>query len=119
MDSWEPAHIVRMKYGGNQQCRDFLETHGIDFDNSSIRQRYDCPAAELYKQVLSARIAGTPEPTQLPTTTNNTTNTKSVSKKMEGFGSSPPPPSSDGKWKTGVYVVVTAVVVWYLIGSRE
>jgi len=124
MDSWSGDQIERMKRGGNQQCKDFLREHGmVDLDNKSIRERYDSPAAQLYKGVLDARIAGRPEPTELPSNTNSSNNGSSsiANRKMEGFGSSSPPSSSLGgrKSKLGAYVVVaTAVLAWYCLSSR-
>jgi len=125
MDSWSGDQIERMKRGGNQQCKDFLREHGmVDLDNKSIRERYDSPAAQLYKGVLDARIAGRPEPTELPGNSNSSNNGSSsitANRKMEGFGSSPPPSSSLGgrKSKVGAYVVVaTAVLAWYCLSSR-
>ena len=118
MDSWTDAQLQRMKMGGNQQCKDFLKRYGIDFEKQSIRQRYDSAPAQLYKDVLDARIEGRPEPTELPERTQNTTTTTTtMNRKMEGFGSSPPPPAPNNKpkWKLGAYVVVTALfVAWYL-----
>ncbi|CAB9528955.1 ribosylation factor GTPase-activating protein [Seminavis robusta] len=104
MDSWTDAQVERMKRGGNHQCQEFLKSHAMDFDRKSIRDRYDSPAADLYKSVLDARIAGTPEPTELPVRSrptppnNSATGGGGVKRKMEGFGSSPPPQQRhDGK----------------------
>jgi Putative GTPase activating protein for Arf len=87
MDAWKDKEILLMKAGGNQQCLDFLRAHGIvenssnskkssnDDNNDSsnlplrnvpAKNKYDSPAAELYRQVLQARVDGLPEPTQLP-----------------------------------------------------
>ena len=55
-----------MKLGGNIQCLEFLYKHGIDVIHGSIREKYETPAAQLYQQVLRARVDGLPEPTQLP-----------------------------------------------------
>lgn len=108
-----------MKKGGNEQCKEFLKRYGMDdFDKKSIRERYDSPQAELYKKVLDARIAGTPEPTELPKREEKPV--ASVPKKMEGFGSSPPPPQEQGKKATkyGAYVLAAAVVSWYLVNRK-
>ena len=98
MDSWTEAQVQRMKHGGNQRCKEFLVKHGVDV-SSSIKDKYDTPATQLYQRVIKARVAGEPEPTELPSPTrcpsqsggNNTFNT-SLNRPMTGFGSSPPPP---------------------------
>ena len=51
MDSWTDAQIAKMKKGGNQACKDFLKKHGIDFENCTVQERYDSPAAMLYQEV--------------------------------------------------------------------
>ena len=121
MDSWSEDQVERMKRGGNQQCQEFLKSHGMeDFEKKSIRERYDSPQAELYKNVLDARIAGTPEPTELPKR-NETPKTTTMPKKMEGFGSSPAPqPKQERKGlKMGAYVVASAFVTWYLVLRKK
>lgn len=65
MDSWTETQLALMKCGGNQKCATFLKEHGVDL-NASIRQKYESPAAQLYKEVLKARAEGRPEPTKLP-----------------------------------------------------
>lgn len=120
MDSWSDAQIAAMKAGGgNDAVKEFLATKGgIDtsvLGSTTIRQKYDSPAAELWRQVLKARVNGEEEPTELPELTtsddesdsdNNpkkynsiqgggSGNKKGKNKKskvhMEGFGSSPHP----------------------------
>jgi hypothetical protein len=91
MDSWTDAQLARMNKGGNKNCKDFLLKHGIDFAKSSIRERYDTPAAELYQQVLKARVEGKLEPTQLPPKREKPPAASKSSKPMKGFGSSPHP----------------------------
>jgi ADP-ribosylation factor GTPase-activating protein 1 len=65
MDSWTPAQLALMKAGGNQKCNDYLQKHGIA-PRTPIKQKYESPAAQLYKEVLKARVEGRPEPTELP-----------------------------------------------------
>lgn len=105
MDSWSEVQMKRMKQGGNQQCKNFLASYyttndinndAKDFDARTIRERYDCPAAELYKDVLTARIEGKPEPTKLPVPVPASTGSAAPKRKMEGFGSSPPPTQNGG-----------------------
>jgi hypothetical protein len=111
LDQWTAPQLALMRAGGNGKCRRFLEQHGISFDSSStIRQRYDSPAAALYKQVLLARVQGLPEPTQLTETTRQPQ--VSLKDKIQGFGSSPmPEPESNVNWiKIAGAVVVIALV---------
>jgi ADP-ribosylation factor GTPase-activating protein 1 len=123
MDSWAEKQLASMRAGGgNDACRDFLRDKGnIDtcvVDGASIKEKYDSPAGHLYQQVIKARIAGLPEPTELPepaaggdggdeANENNCDNRTYNSiqggggggggsvggaiKVMEGFGSSPHP----------------------------
>lgn len=116
--------MKRMKQGGNQQYKDFFNKHNNsatskDFEARSIRERYDCPAAELYKDVLTAKIEGKPEPTELPAAKMASPTAGGAKKKMEGFGSSPPPPKGGSGMKLGAYVVASAVVVWYLSSQHR
>lgn len=90
MDSWPENHLMAMKHGGNENCSAFLQKY--DANSANLKEKYESCAAELYRQVLQARIAGTPEPTKLPERKKEerTTTTRPV-KKMEGFGSTPHP----------------------------
>jgi len=54
-----------MKKGGNEKCAKYLTSKGVNA-NTSIKQKYESPAAQLYKEVLKARVEGRPEPTELP-----------------------------------------------------
>jgi ADP-ribosylation factor GTPase-activating protein 1 len=65
MDSWTDQQLALMKGGGNDQCNQYLQKHGIA-PRTPIKQKYESPAAQLYKAVLKARIEGRPEPTELP-----------------------------------------------------
>ena len=113
--------MKRMKQGGNQKYKDFFNKHNTsrNFEARSIRERYDCPAAELYKDVLTARIEGRPEPTALPAAKAAAPAAGGAKKKMEGFGSSPSPPKESSGMKLGAYVVATAVVLWYLTNQHR
>jgi hypothetical protein len=75
-----------MRIGGNMQCLEFLGMHGVDFGDTSMKERYYCPAAQLYQQVLQARRKGEPEPTDLPEMPQQPTVRK---REMTGFGSPP------------------------------
>lgn len=65
MDSWTDTQLALMKTGGNAKCASYLKEHGVDL-NAPIKQKYEHPAAQLYKEVLKARAEGRPEPTKLP-----------------------------------------------------
>lgn len=65
MDSWPEKQLKIMKLGGNQACNAYLAKHGVP-KNTPIKQKYESPAAQLYKEILKARCEGRPEPTQLP-----------------------------------------------------
>lgn len=65
MDSWTDQQLKLMKAGGNNKCNEYLKKHGIDA-RTPIKQKYESPAAQLYKEVLKARVEGRPEPTELP-----------------------------------------------------
>ncbi len=54
-----------MKNGGNQKCNDYLKAKGID-PRTPIKAKYESDAAQLYKEILKARVEGRPEPTSLP-----------------------------------------------------
>ncbi len=73
LDSWSSDQLKLMKAGGNDKCNSFLQKHG-NFDTfpKEIRLKYDSTAAQFYKEVLKARVAGKPEPTLDSITTNHT-----------------------------------------------
>lgn len=54
-----------MKQGGNQACNDYLQKFGIA-PRTPIKEKYESPTAQLYKEILKARVEGRPEPTELP-----------------------------------------------------
>lgn len=71
MDSWSDDQLAMMRAsGGNDACRKFLEEKGgIDMSplsDTPVREKYDSPAGELWRQVLRARVEGREEPTELP-----------------------------------------------------
>ena len=65
MDSWSDQQLALMKRGGNTACANYLSAKGISA-STPIKPKYESDAAQLYKEVLKARVAGLPEPTQLP-----------------------------------------------------
>jgi len=54
-----------MKAGGNDKCNAYLKARGIEA-RTPVKQKYESDVAQLYKEVLKARVEGRPEPTQLP-----------------------------------------------------
>jgi hypothetical protein len=55
-----------MKTGGNDKCKTYLTSKGIEVETTPIKQKYESDEAQLYKEILKARVAGAPEPTTLP-----------------------------------------------------
>ena len=108
MDSWTPSQIERMKLGGNDACKEFLISHDVDFDTLSIRQRYDTPAADLYQNVLKAKLNGTPIPTELPPP--RVPKKPLTKKQMTGFGSSAHPRETRKQNRKKLAVVGSAIV---------
>ncbi len=54
-----------MRLGGNDQCIQFLQKYGVP-KNMPIAQKYNTPAAALYRDRLDAMANGRPLPTELP-----------------------------------------------------
>jgi len=114
MDNWSEKQLELMIEGGNDKYLNFLEAYGvtITMDRAKIKQRYESPAAELYREILKARIEGRPEPTELPERKEGPQ--EPFKKKMEGFGSSPHPsqiPKQSKKKKALIAITSAAVVV--------
>jgi hypothetical protein len=65
MDSWTEKQLALMTAGGNAKCNAYLKARGIDA-KTPIKQKYESDAAQLYKEILKARVEGRPEPTTLP-----------------------------------------------------
>jgi ADP-ribosylation factor GTPase-activating protein 1 len=68
MDSWTEPQLKCMKLGGNDACNTYLQSksNGTITARTPIKQKYDNVHAQLYKEILKARIEGRPEPTSLP-----------------------------------------------------
>lgn len=68
MDSWTPKQLSAMKMGGNLKWNNYMKEKGLKFEPTAatIKQKYEQPEAQLYKEKLKARIEGRPEPTELP-----------------------------------------------------
>lgn len=54
-----------MRVGGNDQCNQFLQKYGVP-KTMPIPQKYNTPAAMLYKDRIDAAANGRPLPTELP-----------------------------------------------------
>mmetsp|Transcript_32202 Transcript_32202/g.53795 ORF Transcript_32202/g.53795 Transcript_32202/m.53795 type:complete len:301 (-) Transcript_32202:10-912(-) len=65
MDSWNDKQIQKMRVGGNDQCINFLKNYGIA-KTTPISQKYNTPAAMLYRDRIDAAANGRPLPTELP-----------------------------------------------------
>ena len=119
MDSWSPEQMAIMKSGGNQQCQEFLAFYGMK-RTFPIKKKYDSPAGDLYKAVLKARIEGRPEPTELPVRQQQVRPQDFKNRRMEGFGSSPPPDqSANGLGKYVITGVAVAAVVGVVLSSSS
>mmetsp|Transcript_8543 Transcript_8543/g.21342 ORF Transcript_8543/g.21342 Transcript_8543/m.21342 type:complete len:478 (-) Transcript_8543:905-2338(-) len=68
MDSWTDKQLALMKNGGNSKCNDYLKSKGVDPKTTPIKAKYESSHAQLYKEILKARVEGRPEPTSLPPT---------------------------------------------------
>ncbi|KAL3945612.1 MAG: hypothetical protein SGBAC_000267 [Bacillariaceae sp.] len=65
MDSWTPKQLDLMRAGGNDKLNAYLKTKNIQ-KTAPIKQKYENDHAQLYKEILKARVEGRPEPTSLP-----------------------------------------------------
>lgn len=66
MDSWTPKQIEMMANGGNAACNTFLKKYNVSSGTHSISQKYNSPAASLYRARLSAIVEKRDPPTELP-----------------------------------------------------
>lgn len=76
MDSWTDKQIEMMRCGGNNKCVAFLQSYQVP-KNMPIPQKYNTPAAMLYRDRLLAQVEGRPLPTELPVVSTNSS-TKST-----------------------------------------
>jgi len=72
MDSWSEKQIQMMRTGGNNKCNSFLQQHGVAKE-TPIPNKYNSPAAQLFRDRLLAEVEGRPLPTELPKATSNAT----------------------------------------------
>ena len=85
MDSWTEKQLALMKNGGNKKFNDYLKSKGID-PNTPVKAKYESDAAQLYKEILKARVEGRPEPTSLPPPKRRTAAPASAPPNMGGIG---------------------------------
>eukprot|EP01062_Namystynia_karyoxenos_P039658 TRINITY_DN28860_c0_g1_i1.p1 TRINITY_DN28860_c0_g1~~TRINITY_DN28860_c0_g1_i1.p1 ORF type:complete len:264 (+),score=40.57 TRINITY_DN28860_c0_g1_i1:109-792(+) len=65
MDAWSDEQLQRMALsGGNAAFTQWLTAHGVGHSDTYLR--YLTPVAQLWRDRLSARCKGEPEPTELP-----------------------------------------------------
>ncbi|QPG76902.1 hypothetical protein FOA43_004296 [Brettanomyces nanus] len=58
MDQFKPKELERMEKGGNDRCKEYFESHGVDL-SLPAKQKYDNYVAEDYKKKLTALVEGT------------------------------------------------------------
>jgi len=90
MDSWSDKQIQAMRLGGNAKMIAWFKEHGID-PRSSISEKYNTEAAELYRLRLAAIRDGKPPPTELPPRQAPPPPPSASERPMSGFGSQPMP----------------------------
>lgn len=62
MDAWSERQIKAMEVGGNGKLRAFFDKHGV---KGSIEQKYSSPAAEMYRDTITALRDGKEPPTDI------------------------------------------------------
>lgn len=60
MDKWKDIELEKMKVGGNQRAREFLDAQSDYDDTMSIQQKYNTKAAALYRDKISTLAQGKP-----------------------------------------------------------
>jgi len=64
LDEWTEAQLKFMELGGNAKMNGFLHKYDVARDTSAPR-KYNCPAAQLYRERLLAEVEGRPLPTEM------------------------------------------------------
>jgi len=83
LDKWAPHHLLQMKVGGNEACKQFFEEYEVP-PNLSIKDKYDSQIAELYRQKILFESQGK---TWLPPSEKPAPPTPTVPKAItEAFG---------------------------------
>lgn len=57
MDAWNQDQLKKMQNGGNGAMNDFFAKYGVA-KNTDIRDKYNSPAAEFYRELIKARVEG-------------------------------------------------------------
>lgn len=91
MDSWTEKQIEKMRLGGNQKCIEFLKQYGVP-KTMPIPQKYNTPAAQLYRDRIDAAANGLPLPTELPAASGTSTTAP------EATGSDPLPGETEAQY---------------------
>ena len=90
--------INKMRLGGNDKCIAFLKEYGIP-KNMPIAQKYNMPAALLYRDRIDAAANGRELPTELPVpanTSGRSTSTAGIGSGSGGNGSNKGAPVQQG-----------------------
>ncbi|KAK4729312.1 hypothetical protein R3W88_022300 [Solanum pinnatisectum] len=116
LDSWSPDQLKMMHFGGNNRAQVFFKQHGWT-DGGKIEAKYTSRAAELYKQLLSAKskaeeskaqdagLPASPVASQAVQTTNGFSNIKTseAPKETSSFKDETPEVSASPKASQSVY----------------
>ena len=120
MDSWSEKQLQSMKAGGgNEACRKFLSHHGVlvhPTTTGRLNDTYDTPAAELYRQVIKARVEGRPEPTELPQATKPRAATDWEKRPLQGFGNGPHPAHERQRQRRTIAIGIAGSAVAVAVG---
>ncbi|VEU19461.1 DEKNAAC100638 [Brettanomyces naardenensis] len=101
MDQFKPDELQQMEKGGNQNCKDYFESHGLDV-KLPAKQKYDNYVAEDYKRKLKALVEGTDfveadhSGESLPSAVSNNGTNNNSSAEVSSFGGSPSPATPSG-----------------------
>ena len=57
MDAWNQDQLKKMQNGGNGAMNDFFAKYGVA-KQTDIRDKYNSPAAEFYRELIKARVEG-------------------------------------------------------------
>lgn len=63
MDAWKPNEIKAMQLGGNAKLIAHFKKYGVD--RMAIADKYNTPAAEMYRDIISALKEGRAPPTDI------------------------------------------------------
>lgn len=59
MDQFKPEEVLRMEKGGNANCKEYFEDHGVDM-SALAKVKFDNFVAEDYKEKLTCIVEGRP-----------------------------------------------------------